>query len=554
MSGGGTPFHRIVRDRGSVEELEKVLQEGIDLDQPDAGGQSPLHILCSIGHYMDYILETEVDFRRWIIQHTRNVDACDHEGIRPLHLASMLSESMVKDLLAAGADPSGATFEGLTPLHFAARARQSNIVGMLLEALSAASDASQAIDARDKLGQTPLHHACRSGRYETVLLFLAAGANLSLSDGQCRTPRDVCDEFDAEQALWADWRMPDLIESEDLLWMTAIPGTWNENAAGGLKLHDPLRPWVVPGRLLTKYMEATFGPDPNAKFRIQSIQDTARLQNVSNIMSEYLQRRGACEKSTGNLEDDAYVPGLLTSQKLSVDEAKGRIHSYERELREARVIGLDRLCQYDGFTLVQYLLRSREYDVLEILFQGTGEISPILTNIEVGKVARLLAQHGFANLLETLMNSDRYGSQVISTCATAQHNPSLDISADPILVVAAQRELPNMDVLHLLVEKGAARRQRSEPGRAGQLSQIAAFEDDDPEPGHNTALHEFAKGRHWWQVAQGIPYLLSRGADAEQRNETGQTPLELAQQTEPWPRWETFSPEAVTALNKHFSI
>ncbi|KAK6839096.1 hypothetical protein PG987_004962 [Apiospora arundinis] len=216
---------------------------------------------------------------------------------------------------------------------------------------------------------------------------------------------------------------------------------------------------------------------------------------------------GIIKYPTEHLQNSADVPRLPTCQKLSVDKAKERIRSYERGLRGARLTGLNLLSQYDGFTLFQYLLRRREYDVLEIIFQDTSKISPNLATIEVGKVACLLAPHGITNLLETLINSDRCASQVISTCATTQHNPSLDISANPILAVAAQRELTNLDVLRLLVEKGRlAFNASSGDGQDffdAELSQIAAFEDDDPKLWRNTALHELAKSRHWWHVARG---------------------------------------------------
>lgn len=88
-----------------------------------------------------------------------------------------MSEYFVKALLTAGVDPAGKIAEWLTPLHLATRSRQSNIIGMLVDALPAQA-VGDSIDVRDTLGRSPLHHACGSGRYEPVSLLLTAGADV----------------------------------------------------------------------------------------------------------------------------------------------------------------------------------------------------------------------------------------------------------------------------------------------------------------------------------------------------------------------------------------
>lgn len=153
-------------------------------------------------------------------------------------MASTPSEQLVKQLLAAGADPAGPTLEGSTPLHLAARARESNIVGVLLEALTT-SDKSSAVPgfhrqlhAKDCPGRTPLRHECHSGRLETVSLQLDAGADPTLQDCQGITALEECTEFEEEQELWLGWREPGRLDA-DQVWNTTIPRTWDEYAAGG---------------------------------------------------------------------------------------------------------------------------------------------------------------------------------------------------------------------------------------------------------------------------------------------------------------------------------
>lgn len=71
-----------------------------------------------------------------------------------------------------------------------------------------------------------------------------------MQDKQGTTPLDACTEFEEEQMLWSDYRKPGLDDLDGLMF-TVIPHGWAHNAVGGFMMHDPLRPWVAPGR---KYM------------------------------------------------------------------------------------------------------------------------------------------------------------------------------------------------------------------------------------------------------------------------------------------------------------
>ncbi|KAK8061577.1 hypothetical protein PG994_007943 [Apiospora phragmitis] len=195
---GNTALHEAAVGGSTIAQLEELLQAGVDVNQPNSAGRLPLHTVCSVGYYDPELPTYLSEQGKWIMERTKDVDACDKNTIRPLHLASMMSEYLVQGLLAAGADPAGATSEGLTPLHLAARARQSNITGILLEALAKAGIISQHVDARDDLGRAPLHYACRSGRSETVGLLLAAGAAPTAQDEQGMTPLEACTEFEEE--------------------------------------------------------------------------------------------------------------------------------------------------------------------------------------------------------------------------------------------------------------------------------------------------------------------------------------------------------------------
>jgi len=147
-------------------------------------GQAPLHIICA-----ERENENELtNFLREEYRSAIDTNAADFEGVRPIHEAASMSEYNVSRLLKAGADPTVITRKCLTCLHVAARARQSNIIRLLLLEYRKRGDVSCLIDIRNISGCTALHYACRSGRPESVQYLLANGANPSVAAGNGSMP------------------------------------------------------------------------------------------------------------------------------------------------------------------------------------------------------------------------------------------------------------------------------------------------------------------------------------------------------------------------------
>ncbi|KAM7188754.1 Ankyrin repeat-containing domain protein [Rhypophila sp. PSN 637] len=79
-----------------------------------------------------------------------------------------------------------------------------------------------------------------------------------------------------------------------------------------------------------------------------------------------------------------------------------------------------------------------------------------------------------------------------------------------LVAYACRQPSSMMPMLRLLVEHLHADQGQRDPGRIGR------------------GLHHLAAGEHWWQVAEGLPYLIDRGADLELRDESQKTPLLVA--------------------------
>jgi ankyrin repeat protein len=103
----------------------------------------------------------------------------------------------------------------------------------------------------------------------------------------------------------------------------------------------------------------------------------------------------------------------------------------------------------------------------------------------------------------------------ISDPTNGFHNP------EPLLQIAATRNLPNMEMITLLVEKFGV-----------DINEIH-FTERYMEGGYravpeSSTLHQLSRGHAWWHIRYAIPYLLQAGADLHSRNYLDQTPLHLA--------------------------
>ncbi|KAL4866711.1 ankyrin repeat-containing domain protein [Aspergillus spectabilis] len=120
--------------------------------------------------------------------------AADSQGRLPIHHAAMREESLVEWLNSKGANPSVGAYDGQSPLHLAASAKQSNAVGLLLESCED-TVTWEAVNQPDGRGRTALHCTARSGRPESEMLLLEAGADVNIADKYGYTPLHLCAEF-----------------------------------------------------------------------------------------------------------------------------------------------------------------------------------------------------------------------------------------------------------------------------------------------------------------------------------------------------------------------
>lgn len=143
-----TILHQLILN-GEVEEVEKLLNKGTNVNHKDKSGKTPLHtaILSKQFRIVDRLLESGAD-----------VTITDEAGDTALHTAIHVgSEKLVLTLLEQGrADANALGRNSCTPLHLAAEMDNDNICKILIEH----SGNPKSLDD-DKM--TPVAHAMERG-------------------------------------------------------------------------------------------------------------------------------------------------------------------------------------------------------------------------------------------------------------------------------------------------------------------------------------------------------------------------------------------------------
>ncbi|CAB0038714.1 unnamed protein product [Trichogramma brassicae] len=191
------PLH-VALWNGHVSLAELLLRYGADPRTSDAEGSTPLHVICKrwwdTDHTAERFLEICAAARLWV-----RIDAPDKKGRTPLQLAAANGlKRAIESLLRRGADPNTTDEQGMTPLHIMShRVCDADLLRLFFE-INAELNQSVRVNARDKLGNTPLHWALEYGCRNSVGFLLRNGAdpNIANEEGStclhvvCRRSRD----------------------------------------------------------------------------------------------------------------------------------------------------------------------------------------------------------------------------------------------------------------------------------------------------------------------------------------------------------------------------
>ena len=175
---------------GTMEILEELFKNGVDIHDIDADGNTALHYFA--------MLQDEAHHRMLpaLINAGANINATNNRGLTPLHIALRNNhDHIVLGLLNAGAaNIHDVNERGLNTLHIAAKHADHRIAMQLINARD------KNIDAIDNEGLTPLHHAAKSedlaginnqsSSVATVISLICKGANIEAVDYSGRKPQE----------------------------------------------------------------------------------------------------------------------------------------------------------------------------------------------------------------------------------------------------------------------------------------------------------------------------------------------------------------------------
>lgn len=179
---GRTPFLEAVRKR-DCDAIHLLISHGGDPGLGNKTGLRPLMLAARLGY---------ADCMGALLQGGASVNETDRFLWTALHEAAFAGQAdSIRLLLSRGADPLADTngqhgkdrlsiSKGTVPLHLAARGGHAEAVQILLE--------HTPVDIRARDGKTPLLWACECGNRETVVLLIAAGADIEAALPSGTTP------------------------------------------------------------------------------------------------------------------------------------------------------------------------------------------------------------------------------------------------------------------------------------------------------------------------------------------------------------------------------
>lgn len=489
---GETLVHELakcgVRNPKSFEKtFTTLLDRGLSFQTQDNRGRTPFHVICGVEPQNSRDWKDKSNkhpfCRLFKLVEGAGLDIPDHHGIRPIHIAATFYEDLV-DTLLGRIDGVTSTHEGRNLLHIAARSRQCNIVGLVLDHYREIGRLDLT-ESQDVNGRTPLHDASRSGIPESVTLLLKAGANIHAKDKCGKTPLHVCAEIKEEEILWdmaKKLKTEESIYGRGILLSDTTRPLNRKDGGGRAKVRDVIRVLLLHGA----------DPKVSADRNMAPI-DLALEEGCERMLSEFMQLH---DNDKASHEDDISSSGYLPKQTKNSIRAK-----HVRNLLKG-VVRPDK----DNLELCNELLKSEAYEAIEQLISlGVDFLSWEKPRWHGAQLfLQKLAQCGYSSLFEAIGDTIQEPSWINGLKKPDETDPR---RRAVFILDAARRELPNLDMIKLIIEKYNA-----------DLN----LEGESP-------LHILAAAKHWWQ-ADAIRYLLQHGADPNLKNDSknGRTALHIA--------------------------
>jgi ankyrin repeat protein len=182
----GSMEHALLKERFDV--LKYLLEAGADPSAANKDGITALHEAAVYPAFAPAI--------KMLVKAGAQVDVPEAKyHFSPLHLAALKGNvEGVRELLAQGARPDSLANQSFTPLMLALNAGNQAIADLLLK------DGADPLKQTDG-GKSCLHFAAESAPADSIKQLLARGASLTAVDGSGKTPLQMAQEKNRDQAI-----------------------------------------------------------------------------------------------------------------------------------------------------------------------------------------------------------------------------------------------------------------------------------------------------------------------------------------------------------------
>ena len=146
---GKRPIHIV----NTLEKLQYLINNGVDLMCADEHGNQKIHILC---------MNNNLELLKVIIERNVNLECCNNMGMRPIHFACICNSlDIVKLLIKKGVDLECNNKINRRPIHYACKYGSLELIQFMI-------NCGVDVDCQDEKHVRPIHLICKYNTLEVL--------------------------------------------------------------------------------------------------------------------------------------------------------------------------------------------------------------------------------------------------------------------------------------------------------------------------------------------------------------------------------------------------